>query len=74
MFWKKANRTGAVLGSVVGLAAYCGTMAFGIKLSSFHNIVIGIGVSLIFFLIGNCFGKDIDEQTGRNFFPETYDD
>ena len=74
MFWKKANRTGAILGSVIGLAAYCGTMAFGIKLSSFHNIVIGIGVSLIFFLIGNCFGKDIDEQTGRNFFPETYDD
>lgn len=74
MFWKKASKQGAILGAVGGLAVYCITMALGIKLSSFHNIILGIGSGLILFLIGNCFGTPIDEKTGRTFFPETYDD
>ena len=74
MFWKKANATGATVGAIGGLAVYCVTMACGIKLSSFHNIILGVGTALILFLIFNSMGKPIDEKTGRIFFPETYDD
>lgn len=70
LFWKKANATGAILSVVGGLAAYIVTMALGISIGSFHNIVIGIGVSLILFIIGNYLGKPIDEKTERLFFPE----
>ena len=74
MFWKKANATGATVSAIGGLAVYCVTMAYGIKLSTFHNIILGVGTALILFLICNSFGKPIDEKTGRIFFPETYDD
>jgi sodium/pantothenate symporter len=74
LFWKKANKEGATLGAIGGLAVYCVTMALGIKLGSFHNIILGVGSGLIFFLIGTMIGKPIDEKTGRLFFPETYDD
>ncbi len=74
LFWKKANACGAAAGAIGGLAVYCVTMACGIKLGSFHNIILGIGSAFIFFMICNTFGKPIDEKTGRTFFPETYDD
>ncbi len=70
LFWKKANSTGAFLGSLGGLAAYCITMAAGIKISTFHNILIGIVVALILFIIGNNFGKPLDEEKAKIFFPE----
>ena len=71
-FWKKANSSGAILGMVGGLADYCVTMALGIKISSFHQIIIGVVVALVCFIIGNNFGKPIDDETGRLFFPEKY--
>ncbi|MCI8910065.1 MAG: sodium/pantothenate symporter [Oscillibacter sp.] len=71
-FWKKANATGAICGMVGGLAAYCVTMALGIKISTFHQISIGIVVALVCFLIGTAAGKPTDDETGRLFFPEKY--
>lgn len=71
-FWRRANATGAVWGLVGGLGAYCVTMALGIKLGSFHNIGIGIGTGLLFFLIGSYVGKAADEKVLRLFFPEKY--
>ena len=47
---------------------------FWIKVFDLHQIVIGIGVSLILFLIGNCIGKAQDEEVLRVFFPERYPD
>ncbi len=70
LFWKKANSAGALLGSVGGLLAYCVTMALNIKISTFHNILIGIVVALVLFVIGNYFGKPIDDKTAKIFFPE----
>ncbi|MCI1930569.1 MAG: sodium/pantothenate symporter [Clostridia bacterium] len=72
LFWKKANATGAIWGMIGGLAAYCITMALGIKVSTFHNIIIGIVCALIFFIIGTNVGKPVDEKVGRLFFPEKY--
>jgi sodium/pantothenate symporter len=72
LFWKKANATGAIWGMVGGLAAYCVTMAIGFKISQFHQIVIGIVVALVLFIIGSYVGKPIDDKTGKLFFPEKY--
>lgn len=74
LFWKKANRSGAIFAMIGGVLAYCGTMALKIKFFDLHQIVIGIGASLIFFLIGNAFGKNNDEHILRLFFPEKYND
>lgn len=72
LFWKKANSTGALMSVIGGLAAYCVTMALGIKIGSFHNIIIGISVALILFIVGSNMGKPIDDKTGKLFFPEKY--
>ena len=39
-----------------------------------HQIVIGIGLSLVFFLIGNSFGETVDDETLEVFFPEKFDE
>lgn len=72
LFWKKANATGAILGSIGGLALYCITMAVGFKISTFHNIIIGICSGLILFIIGSYIGKPTEEKVLKLFFPEKY--
>ena len=72
LFWRKANATGALWGGIGGLAAYCVTMALNIKIGTFHNILIGVGVGLILFLLGAFVGKQNDEKVHRLFFPEKY--
>ena len=74
LFWTKANRMGAILAMLGGVVSYCVCMAMQIKVFDLHQIVIGIGVSLILFLIGTCIGKAQDEEVLRVFFPERYPD
>ena len=58
---------------VGGVLVYCGSMAMKIKVMDLHQITIGIGLSLLFFLIGNSFGKTVDDETLEIFFPERFD-
>lgn len=74
LFWPKANKYGAIAAMSGGVIIYCVTMAMKIKVLDLHQIVLGIGFSLILFLIGNSFGKMVDEKTLRIFFPERFDD
>ena len=74
LFWPKANKMGATFAMLGGVAAYCITMAMGIKVMSLHQIVIGVGIGFVLFLIGNAMGKDSDEKMLRIFFPEKYED
>jgi sodium/pantothenate symporter len=74
MFWSKANSKGALWCLVGGVLSYCVTMALGIKIFSLHQIVIGIGVSLILFLLGNSLGTPTEEKVLRVFFPDHYED
>lgn len=68
LFWKKANRTGAVLAMTVGTVAYCIAMATGFKLWGLHQIVIGIALSGICFILGSLFGKPSDQKVIKTFF------
>ena len=74
LFWPKANKNGAIAAMLGGVIIYCATMAMKIKVLDLHQIVLGIGFSLVLFLIGNAMGKPADEKTLRIFFPERYDD
>ena len=56
------------------MVAYCGVYILDIQISSFHNIIVGIVVGLICFLIGNSMGKPTEEKTARIFFPEKFND
>ncbi|MEF9875504.1 MAG: sodium/panthothenate symporter, partial [Gordonibacter sp.] len=41
LFWKRANKTGALLSMAGGTLAYCAAMATGFKVADLHQIVIG---------------------------------
>ena len=70
LFWKKANKLGAILSMGGGTLAYCLTQGLGFKVMGLHQITIGITVSLVFFLIGAYAGKPADARVLQVFFPE----
>ena len=74
LFWPKANKYGAIAAMSGGVIIYCVTMAMKLKVCDLHQIVLGIAFSLLLFLIGNSFGRTVDEKTLRIFFPEKFED
>ena len=69
LFWKRANKLGAMLSMTGGTIVYCAAQATGFKILNLHQITIGITVSLILFLIGSYLGKREDDKTLKIFFP-----
>lgn len=69
LFWKRANKLGAMLSMTGGTIIYCATQATGFKFMNLHQITIGITCSLILFLIGSYLGKRSDDETLKIFFP-----
>jgi sodium/pantothenate symporter len=72
LFWKRANKAGAILAMIGGVVLYCVSMALRLPLGGSHQIVIGIGASFILFIAGSLLGKPQDEKTLRLFFPEKF--
>ncbi|MCD7975100.1 MAG: sodium/pantothenate symporter [Phascolarctobacterium sp.] len=72
LFWPKANNIGALAAMAGGVIVYCATMALKISIFNLHQIVIGIGCSLILFLIGNMFGRPVSRKTLKIFFPKNF--
>ena len=70
LFWKRANKLGAMLSMTGGTIIYCATQAAGFKILNLHQITIGISCSLILFLIGSYIGKRSDDATLEIFFPK----
>ena len=68
LFWKRANKLGALLSMSGGTIIYCATQATGFKILNLHQITIGITCSLILFLIGSYLGKSTDNETLKKFF------
>ena len=69
LFWKRANKLGALLSMTGGTIVYCATQAAGFKFMNLHQITIGITCSLILFLIGSYLGRRTDDATLKVFFP-----
>ena len=70
LYWKRANRAGAILSMAGGTIAYCATQAAGFKVMGLHQITIGITVSLVLFLVGSYIGKLSGKKVLDVFFPE----
>ena len=68
LFWRKANKTGAVWSLVGGTLVYCGCMLLGVKVAGIHQILIGVTVSLACMVIGSCAGKRIDKDVLDIYF------
>ena len=62
LFWRKANKTGALWSLVGGTLVYCVCMLLGIKIAGIHQILIGVAVSLACMVVGSCAGKRTDEK------------
>ncbi len=73
LFWPKANKTGALAAMGGGVLIYCVAMACKIKVLDLHQIVLGIGCSLLLFLAANACGSMPDQKTLKIFFPEKFD-
>lgn len=70
LFWKRANKMGALLSMGGGVAAYCVAMALGFKLFGLHQITIGITVALVLMVVGSLASKPTDKAALEAFFPE----
>ena len=68
LFWRRANKTGAIWGMVLGVGAYCICMALGFKVFGLHQITIGLTVALIAFIVGSLAGKPSDSKKLAVFF------
>ena len=70
LFWKRANKTGALLSMAGGTLAYCVAMAAGFKIFGLHQITIGIVVALVLMVAGSLAGEQTDRAALEAFFPE----
>ena len=70
LYWRKANKTGAMLSMGGGTLIYCVAQGIGFKIMGLHQITIGITVSLILFLLGTYLGKPEKQEVLADFFPE----
>lgn len=70
LFWKRANKMGALLSMGGGTLAYCITMALGFKIAGLHQITIGITVALLLMVAGSLATKPADKSHLGAFFPE----
>ena len=69
LYWRGANRLGALLSMAGGTLAYCAAQAAGFKVLGLHQITIGITVSLVLFLIGARLGRPTSAAVLQVFFP-----
>ena len=69
LFWRRANRLGALLSMGGGTVVYCLTQAMGLKFMGLHQITIGITCSLLFFILGSLVGQPEDARVLDIFFP-----
>ncbi len=68
LFWKRANRTGALLSMAGGTLAYCITMVLGFKLFGIHQILIGMAVSILGMVIGSVATKPTEKKVLDVYF------
>lgn len=68
LYWKKANSSGALWSSIMGVLAYFLITIFKITPMGINPIVPTTIIALVAFIVGNYFGKKNDENTIKLFF------
>lgn len=69
LFWKRANKAGALLSMAGGTLAYCVCMGLGLKVADLHQIVIGVVVAGVLMVVGSLATKPSDREALEPFFP-----
>lgn len=59
LYWERANAAGALSAMIVGAVLYAVLASFDLHFFGFHPIVPSLLFSLLAFLIGNRFGRDV---------------
>ncbi len=68
LYWKKANATGAIISTVIGVAAFLIISTTGYSFFGTTAIVPSILIAIITFIIGSLIGKKPDDETLELFF------
>jgi sodium/pantothenate symporter len=68
LYWKKANATGAIASTIIGVAAFLIISTTGFSLGGTTAIVPSIIITIIVFVVGCLIGKKPDEETLQLFF------
>ncbi len=68
LYWPRANACGAICAMVGGVVTFLGLGLAGFSLAGMNNIVFGLAVSLVFFIIGTYLGKKPSAQVQALFF------
>lgn len=71
LFFKRANKTGALAAMIGGTLAYCVAMALGFKIAGLHQITIGLTVALVCMVVGSLAGSRSTREQLEPFFPES---
>ena len=70
LYWRRANKMGAMLSMAGGTVVYCAAQALKIHVFGLHPIVLGLSSSLALFLLGTYLGRPTAAERLRVFFPD----
>lgn len=70
LYWRGANKTGAICSIVSGAVFYLYLEIVKIKIFSLHNVVPSVIISFIVFIIASKFGEKSDDETLKIFFED----
>lgn len=68
LYWKGANKLGAICSILAGSTCYLYLEIFKLNIYKMHNIVPALLVSLVVFVIASKFGEKTDDETLKLFF------
>jgi len=68
LYWKRANATGAVLSSVIGVVSFLLMTTYKVSIFGTTPIVPSIVISIVVFVIGSLIGKKPDEEIMKLFY------
>ena len=70
LYWKRANATGAIASILVAVPTYLYLETFKIKVFGLHNIVPGLVVAVVVFVLASYLSKKPDDETIKIFFED----
>lgn len=68
LYWKGANATGAIASIFCGITTYLILEILKTKIWGLHNIVPGLTIAIVIFIVASYFGKESDKKTIKIFF------
>ncbi|MCR4962546.1 MAG: sodium/pantothenate symporter [Firmicutes bacterium] len=68
LFWRRANASGAICSAIGGVATFLILGGLGFSFHGMNNIIFGLAVGLVFFIIGTYLGPKPSDRVNEMFF------